>query len=141
MHSYPNMKFDTFERLLILVMGSRDPSTEEWKVYLEKLVQHGIPNSYHLVITEGGSPNSAQRHSLNEIANGDPRPCAVISKKMTVLGVTTALSWFNPNIKSFSPSQFKEALTYLGVPHEHSMILETKIDHLRKRIGIAPFFS
>jgi len=71
-----------------------------------------------LVVTDGGAPNTKQRAQLAAAVNQAPFKLAVVT---TVLenpikrGVATALSWLNPAIRFYVPSQFHDAVHYLGL--------------------------
>jgi hypothetical protein len=128
-----NMAFEVLGDLFILVHNKADPSENEWDVYLEALRARSgeIDALRTLIYTEGGGPSAAQRKSLNDVLHGRTTRAAVVSDASMVRMITTALGWFNPMIRSFSPNESHQALDYLGLPRAQSMLLWSEIRRLR----------
>ena len=102
--------------LCIFVSANLPYASQEWARYMVEL--RGAPklSLKTMVLTEGASPNAAQRKEMVDLFQGMAPPTGIVSSNSLVRGLTTALSWFNPNVKSFSPDQMGEAFAYLGVP-------------------------
>lgn len=113
------MAFGSIGNLVIAVHGTAPPNDPEWDEYMVVLKEAarigGVERARSLVITEGGAPNSAQRKKVNELLSGRAGLCAVISDSAIVRGVVTALNWYNPMIKAYSPAQMEQAMHYLKV--------------------------
>src|SRR5262245_39341216 len=104
----------------LVVHSPKPPNDEEWNAYFTAVRQreNELPKIRTLVLTEGGGPNSAQRKVINDFLGGRQTPVVLVSSSAMIRGVTTALSWFNPLVKSCSPEQIDAAFDYLGVPEE-----------------------
>ena len=106
------------KRIVLAVHNEKDPTDEEYAAYCEFCL--GLPtyvNSY-LIKTDGGNLTPKQRAATNETLKkrGTPEPTvAVVTPKVMVRGVVTALSWFNKNIRSFAPTEIDAAMKYLGL--------------------------
>lgn len=102
--------------LLLSVHGEPAPTDEEWHRYCEwipGLLSH--PNAAAIVITDGGAPSSAQREQMRKALGTAARWTAVITDKVMVRGVVTAIRWFNPKVCAFAPWELPEALKFVGV--------------------------
>ncbi len=88
-----------------------------------------------MVITEGGGPNSAQRRTLNDFLRGRTTLVVLVSSSPIARGITTALSWFNPKVRSFAPDTIDAAFEYLGVAEQDKLPIWTQIRKLRAELG------
>src|ERR687884_21999 len=100
-----NMAFRLLGDLFILVHNKNPPYDWEWGTYLDELRKHRghIDTIRTLIYTEGGGPSPAQRKHLNQVLDGRITRAAVVSDASMVRMITTALGWFNPAIRAFSP--------------------------------------
>ena len=84
-------------RTLVVVHGARHPTDADWMIYLEALRQNVATLEAQLIVTDGGSPTTAQRRASLELA-GDQwerlPPTAVVTSSVLARGAVTALSWF-----------------------------------------------
>lgn len=103
-----------FGDTMTMVHTADAPTDEEWEAMLAHYRAHRAPRV--IVFTEGGGPNTLQRGRLNDTLAGTVVKTAIVSASQVIRGVVTALSWFNPGIRSFSPDRAAQALSYLGVP-------------------------
>jgi hypothetical protein len=127
--------------LMLLAHTTRPPNDAEWDPYFRELVKHDPKLLRNLVFTDGGAPSGAQRKQVNDFLNGQASTAAVVTMSTMVRGVVTALSWFNAQVKAYSPNDLGGALQHLGVrPHEGEMVrreiqlLRRKLDHDLKSI-------
>jgi len=121
--------------LMILVHTSRPPNDAEWGAYYAELVKQDARRLKSLAFTDGGAPNGAQRKQVNDfLAGQSSRACAVTSSAM-VRGVVRALSWFNAQMKAFSPHEVDAALRYLGVRADEMASVRAEIQGLRVKLG------
>ena len=130
-----NMVQEFFGDLMILVHTAHAPNETEWKEYIEAVRASDLDKLKTLVFTDGGAPNAAQRKSVNEVLDGKTSPGAIVSHSMLVRGVVSALSWFNPKIKAFSPENTDAAFRYLGLPDEQAPAVWTVVHRLREKLG------
>jgi hypothetical protein len=102
---------------LVVVHGARHPSDADWSIYLDALRQNFAEIRAQLIVTEGGSPTSAQRKSSLDLAGQweRPPPTAVVTASILARGAVTALSWFmKDRIRAFPPAEFDEACSFVG---------------------------
>jgi hypothetical protein len=107
---------DATHALLLALHGEAAPSEAEWDQYCSAIT--GVlahPNGFGMVLTDGGTPNTAQRDRMRRKDGGVARLNAVITDKAVVRGVVTAVSWFNPKIRAFAPREFPQAFEFLGL--------------------------
>ena len=118
-----------------------DPPKDEWDRGLDTLIAATravrTAKMRHLVITDGGAPNAAQRARMhNELARSEPLRLAVVT---TVLsnpikrGVATALSWANPQIGFFQPPQIEQALQHVDLTG-HADVLWSEFVKMQREI-------
>lgn len=89
-----------------------------------------------VVISLGGGPSAKQRKQLMDVSGGRAAkiPCAIMTESAVVRGITTAISWFVPEVRSFRLDELEEALAYLRIT---TPVAEVKkvIDELRLELG------
>jgi len=76
--------------------------------------------------------DSVQRKSAAEIVKVRKFRSAVVVDSVVTRGVLTALGWIGVQIKSFAPSQTREALEYLAVPGRSVEDLLYIVERLRE---------
>jgi len=120
--------------IMVVVHTAQPPSDTEWKAYIDGVASSDLQTLRSIVFTDGGAPNSAQRKTINDVLEGRPVPGIVVSPNAMVRGVVTALAWFNPGIRAFSPDHFDDAVAYLELsPAEIETVWET-IEKLRVQL-------
>ena len=129
-----NMAFTAVDRTMIAVYRDREPTDDEWTTYLEAVAEHGLDHSRHHIVTDGGGPNPNQRKRLNELLAGRASPVAVVTGSTAVRGITTALSWFNREIRAFSHAEFEGALRHLKIPVEQAAIYRSRVKILQSQL-------
>jgi hypothetical protein len=121
--SEDTMRIETFWVLrigntIVSAHTAASPTNEQWEHYLlvaKKMIdQIGFSALRGIVFSDGGAPTSSQRERLNIFLEGRSARTAIVSGSQIVRGVVTALGWFNPQIKTFSPSRVREALAHIG---------------------------
>lgn len=121
--------------LLLGVHGEQAPSDQEWDQYcswIPGLLGH--PNGVSLVFTDGGAPSTAQRERLRKHLGTASRWTAVVTDKILVRGVVTAIRWFNPKVCAFAPWELAEALKFIGVNGAQVPSLSEAIQALDKQL-------
>lgn len=123
--------------LNLVVHTEKPPGDEEWDAYITaiKSYERELPRVRTMVITEGGGPNSAQRRTLNDFLRGRTTLVVLVSSSPIARGITTALSWFNPKVRSFAPDTIDAAFEYLGVAEQDKLPIWTQIRKLRAELG------
>lgn len=130
----------TVGTIVIAVHGPDAPPDSEWNAYIEEFErQRDLSLARNFVCTDGGAPTSTQRRAINErlLQNGRGL-CAVVTGSSLVRGVVTALNWFNPVIKAFSPEQARAAYAHLNMTTEEIALVRIQVERLRKELGLEP---
>lgn len=112
------MAFTLVGDLLLLCHSSASPSDQEWGRWVER--SRGSEHRGMLAVTEGGSPNSAQRAKVAELVlqQAKPPPFALVTDSGVMRSVLTAFFWLlgsKQPMKAFAPSELDEALRWMGV--------------------------
>ncbi len=125
-------------KALVALHTKQSPTDEEWAEYMKLVMELRDPINGQLgmAFTDGGSPNTKQRNLLATQIKGAKLRGVVLSSNAMVRGVVTALSWVNPNIKSFHPGQVAQALQYLNLPSEAIGDLSKVIAATRDQIRV-----
>jgi hypothetical protein len=103
-----------------------DPTQAEWAASCEHLAgwlkshRDGLEVFRVFVVTDGGTPDARQRRELyKDTLNSYATPVAVVSEVVAQSplkrGIATALSWMNPNVRVFDPTDVFSALEHVGL--------------------------
>jgi hypothetical protein len=112
-----------FDETMTMVHTADAPTDEEWDAMLAHYRAKRAPRV--IVFTDGGGPTTLQRGRLNDALEGMVVKTAVVTASPVIRGIVTALSWFNPGIKSFVPDRAALALSYLGLAAgEHDRVMQ-----------------
>jgi hypothetical protein len=127
--------YERIEDLAILVHAEAAPSDEDWDPWVSTMDRFlSAPRVLGLlVVTDAAGPNSGQRAKLDPLYKkiDGGIPTAVMSHARVVRGIVTVLSWFNPKIRAFAPTELTAALAYLGIePSKREAVLR-RIMHMR----------
>lgn len=133
--SGPYMAWKVIDRLVIVVLGTEEPTDAEWEDYLRAVERHGIDRTMQLVVTEGGGPNAMQRRYLSSLLARRSVPVAVVSGSVTIRAVVTAMSWFNHRIRGFPPTSLRDAIAYLAIPASRTELIEREVAAMRLLLG------
>ncbi|MBL8683940.1 MAG: hypothetical protein JNK05_32510 [Myxococcales bacterium] len=101
--------------VVLCVQNAHVTTDEEWERLMAIIRQVKIDHLRILAFTDGGAPNVRQRGELIDYLGGKTPPIAVVSASALVKGVATAISWFNPRIKVFSPADVSKAFAHLSI--------------------------
>lgn len=131
----------TWEDLLISLHTTQPPDEEGWREYSQQLLAlilqapDDSSKGRRIVFTDGGSPNLVQRAEINKILSGRAMKVAIISSSPAAQGVVTALNWYNPLIRLFSPGQLVEAWQHLGVTESARPFIRRELQLLLSAVG------
>lgn len=122
------------KRTMILVCGVAPPSDQDWG-QLASVMGKNL-HDRALVLSLGGGPSAKQRKQLMDASHGRAAqiPCAILTDSVMVRGITTAISWFVPEVRSFRPEEIEPALQYLRVTTPASEVRKV-IDELKRELG------
>ncbi len=136
------LAFELHADAVMLLVHRREPPTDpEWDVYVAacKDVLERRPEGLRaLVITEGGGPTVDQRRRLNDMLAGRGARAAIVAESIMIRGIVTAMSWWNPLIKSFRKHEVPQAFTYLDLPGADMPRVLARLDALRASIELPP---
>jgi hypothetical protein len=130
-----NMTFAAEGESMIVLHTATPPSDDEWAAWISALRKLPRRRLKLLIFTDGGAPNTLQRGTfLDHLADAQP-PIAFVSNVPAVRGVVTALSWFNRNVKLFSPAQLREAFAHLNLTEEQGRALFSTAQRATAELG------
>lgn len=113
-----NLGYGQAAGVILAFHTKEDPTESEWQGFCDFTLKLPKHCDKYLIRTKGGGPNAKQRQQTNEVLKTRGTPMtnvAVVTEATIVRGTVTALSWFNPNIKAFSPADLDAAMRYLGL--------------------------
>jgi hypothetical protein len=131
----PNLIIETNGRVVLLVHNGLPYADDEWRSILEIAGRADLSSLRVLVYDEGAAIDSAQRRDLIAAMGGRMPMCAVISQSRVSRGVATAIGWFKPGIRAFTPEQFDQAARHLGLTDEEREATRISARHLRARVA------
>jgi hypothetical protein len=103
-------------RLTIVVHGFENPSNLEWQRLLTDEAARGQPeNARTLIVSYGGGPDGHQRELLAKQIVSKPTPTCIMTKSVLVRAITSALLFFNRNMKVFGLEDRSKAYEFLGL--------------------------
>lgn len=127
--------------LVLMAHNSSTLSDEEWdRNYLEPIrvmkARGGLETCANIVFAEGKGPSAHQRSEGNAIFGGGHYQfkVAVITGSVMVRGAVTALSWFNPLIRAFSPRDWERAFHHVRLHSTEFKRILAAAAQLRARI-------
>jgi hypothetical protein len=134
---------DDFGQVVVMAHNSQPLSDEEWETgYLASIrkMKEDAPlfRSGNLVFAEGRGPTPKQRKISNAIygdGTGYQLRVAVVTESLMVRGAVTALSWFNPRIDAFKPTDWRRAVNHLELKDKHTLVLAAALRELRSKIA------
>ncbi len=135
------LAFELHDSVMLLVHRREAPTDPEWDVYIgecKRLLEEAPSGLRALVVTEGGGPTVDQRRRLNEMLAGRAARAAIISESIMIRGIVTAMSWWNPLIKSFRKQELEPALAYVQLPLADLPHILARLDALRASIELPP---
>jgi hypothetical protein len=122
--------FEPFDdRRILMLHGEVGPSSSEWNEYLKLLRTMDVERAGLLVFSDGGAPDAAQRRGLNDLLAGRRFARAIVNDSTFVRGVISAVGWFAPGVKAFSPGDWKAAA-------EHARFESHELGVLARRLGV-----
>lgn len=127
-------------RFTLTVHTERVPSDEEWAQYISQVRDHmPLEEQRALVVSAGGSPSGMQRKAMVTALNGAKVPVAILTNSILMRSAATAVSWFNPQLKVFGPSDLEPAIDYLQLtPWERTETRNTLAEFQEKlKIDVA----
>jgi hypothetical protein len=91
-----------------------------------------------VVIVGGPPPTSRQRMLLNDAIKGMTWTAAAVTDSPLIRLATTAMSWFQPGLKTFAFAELEQAMDHVAAKSVHRAALGTAIYALRAELGCPP---
>lgn len=139
MSTRATMRYLVVSSVAIMVHTKDNPSEEEWSDFMTRLRQDRGRYGCALIFTDGGGPSTMQRGQMNDAFEEIKfkGKVAVVTVSRLARGIVTALSWFNPNVKSFTPLQVNAALEYLEVLPGDQDKVRNELTKVRSQLGLS----
>ncbi len=81
-------------------------------------------------------PTKAQLERLRAKNSNDP-PTAIVSSSLAFRFMASALTFINPTIRCFSPSEFEKALDHISVMRGDRARAKATVENLRQQLAIS----
>jgi hypothetical protein len=133
-----NVAFKLVDNVIVAAYGRNSPTDEEARQMAEffrKIIDQ--PNLKSLSYTEGGAPTATQRKLMQEVMKDRELLAAVVTSSALVRGIVTAVSWFNRQMKAFSPLEERKAFEHLGIPESQFERFKSEARSLQQECGVA----
>jgi hypothetical protein len=134
----PNMAVTSIANIGIAVFTANPPSNEEWEHMLDVMRKADYTRFRGISFSDGGAPTTTQRKKMHEVTGGRSVPSVVITASSFTRAVVTAMSWFNPSIRAYSPEQLDEALHHLNVGAAEFGLIKLEVRKLAAKLGPPP---
>lgn len=130
--------------IVVAMHTARAPSDEEWAEWVALLdersraVDWDLARVGNLAITDGGAPDYKQRAPVNAmVGRGRTYPnVSLVTVSTVVRAVARAFTMFNPRFAVFVPSQFSDALVWLGAERgTERAVLDVLFEIERQTLG------
>ena len=135
-----SMVFKIVGNVHIVIAGTSEPIDEDWRTYMaavrgeeRKMADFGKMRT--IVFSAGGGPNAKQRKEVNEFLGGRATPVAIVTSSTIMRGVVTALQWFNPLARAFSPDNVFAAMQFLGTSDSEATGVWAEAKKLQSSVG------
>jgi hypothetical protein len=127
---------------VLLVQGSKDPTSGEWDSFLDGTTAAMAENAGRcrvIVFTAGGKPDAEQRARSLERGWRDnvASPVVVVTSDPLARGVITIFSWFGMNIRAFTNRQLEQAYDRLQLTEAELRWLSVERRILEERLKLS----
>jgi hypothetical protein len=116
-------------RTVVMVQNAETPTDEEWNEFL-RIVKTDASGMRLLVMTDGGSPNAAQRKRLEVTLGGALPLVAVVSDNIKIRFVAATIALFHRTHGLFSKSDKPKAFEHLRLDKTEWRPIENAIEDL-----------
>jgi hypothetical protein len=129
-------------QVVVMAHNRERLSDREWEDYYLANIRQvkegaGKDTASNLVFAEGQGPNAKQRATGNAIFDakaGYRFRVAVVTDSILVRGVVTTLSWFNPLISAYAPSDWERAIVHVRLGEKHYPALLAALRKLKSEV-------
>jgi hypothetical protein len=134
----PTFAFEVLEDIAVLAsyQSPRNPTDEEWEVYLEVLARlHQSPREYrYFTVSDGGHPSGEQQARVKAVVPGKNPAVALVSASVAMRFVGAALALFNSRVRCFRPNQMVTACAHIGLGSRDVPRIEAVIAGLKSQV-------
>jgi hypothetical protein len=137
-----NLVFETLDEyhLLLSYQTTTNPTDAEWDAWMA--AADALKKAYSdfrlLVFTDGGCPNKRQLDRLTSTRKGMPR-AAIVASSAALRFAASLVTFFNPKIRCFPPTQLERALVHIGLPgNVAATTVEFAVGSLRRATEAPP---
>ena len=135
-----NLVFEALSslRLLVSYQTTYSPSDPEWDAWIDAAqalhAAYALPANGNairlLVASEGGHPNGSQIERLRARKRSNPLT-SIVSPSVTLRFVASAMTFLNPAIRCFTPTQLDRAYAHLGLTPVDGRFADAALSRLR----------
>jgi hypothetical protein len=103
--------------MLLARENEHTPTDADWNAFLDLLILNRphFPQLKILVATDGGGPSAGQIKRLGKALGGGNVRVAVVTDKIRVRFIVSAIALLNSKIKSFARAELHNAYEHLGL--------------------------
>lgn len=126
------LAFERIGNCFLYMSSKRAPSDADWAQYidwLKTILRPGMTITC-VVYERGAGPNAAQRKLLNDVTAPVNLKVAVITPSTLARGAVTAMSWFKPGYKAFTPDETDAAVDFLELKGQDAQQVKIAIKRL-----------
>jgi hypothetical protein len=132
-----NVAWRAVDDYLVFVHAEHPPEDEEWTEMLALFRKaFDIRRLKVLVYTAGGAPNARQRAQLNQVLEHIRPPVAVVTTSMVARAAGTAIAWFTPTLRVFSPDDSERAFDHIDATELERKLLRRALAELKEEVGL-----
>ena len=121
---------------VLIVQSADSASDEEWAEIVAFQTVIPADRARVLVWTDGGYPTARQRTVLNAALNGGQPRTVVLTASRLARSIGIAISWFNPQVRLYSPSEIESAIDHLGALGADRQLLKDTLADLRSELAL-----
>jgi hypothetical protein len=124
-------------RLTVVVHGAENPSNLEWQRMLTDETSRGpTENGRTLIVSYGGGPDGRQRELLGRQIIRRPAPTCIMTKSALVRAITSALLFFNRNMKVVGLEEREAAYEFLSLSAQEREAADRVRKELEAELGL-----
>lgn len=133
-----DLVFDTLveARLLVSCQTKFNPTDVEWDRWLSAVrhLEYQVNALRLLVVTAGGHPTKPQLERMRTANKKNPTT-AIVSDSVALRFLGSALTFVNPTIRCFAPTNLDAAFDHLGLLPAERQQARAAMRHLQSQFG------